>query len=198
MRVRFAPIRNTAAVLLASALVFALPASAGQSAHYTLDPANSAVSARVGFLGIASKTAHFPDISGRIRFDPEQPGPIDLDVTLNARALKAGDRTTLDRLKGPHFFDVERYPSVRFVGRTMRMTGQRTADVDGDLTARGVTRQEMLRVTFETPPRQISRRDPVSFTGIMAIDRRNYGMRAYSLIVGNRVTITIKARMVPG
>ena len=198
MRARFAPIRRIAATALAGVLACTLPATAGEPAHYTLDAANSAVSARVGFFGIASKTAHFPDISGRIRLDPERPGPIDLDVTLNARALKAGDRTTLDRLKGPHFFDVERYPSVRFVGRSMRMTGERTADVNGELTARGVTRQEVLRVTFETPPGQISGRDPVSFTGIMAIDRRNYGMRAYSLIVGNRVTIAIKARMVPG
>lgn len=197
MRIRFAPIRRIAGTAVAVALACALPAVAGEPAHYTLDAANSAVSARVGFFGIASKTAHFPDISGRIRLDPGQPGPIDLDVTLNARALKAGDRTTLDRLKGPHFFDVERYPSVRFVGRNMRMTGARTADVDGELTARGVTRQEVLRVTFETPPGQIGGRDPVSFTGIMAIDRRNYGMRAYSLIVGNRVTIAIKARMVP-
>ncbi len=195
MRVRFASIVVNAA--LTGALACTLPAIAGQPAHYTLDAANSVISARVGFLGIASKTAHFPDISGGIRLDPERPGPIDLDVTLNARTLKAGDRATLDRLKGPHFFDVERYPAIRFVGRSMRMTGQRTADVDGELTTRGITRQEVLHVTFETPPGQISGRDPVSFTGIMAIDRRHYGMTAYSLVVGNRVTIAIKARMVP-
>lgn len=176
---------------------FAVPALAGQVHRFSMDSANSAVSARVSFFGIASKTAQFPEISGGIQLDPARPGPIDLDVTLNARALKAGDSVTLGRLKGPHFFDVEHYPTIRFAGRAMRMTGQRTADVDGDLTARGVTRHEVLHVTFEREPAQISGQEPVSFTAVMAIDRRNYGMNSYSLIVGNRVTIAIRARMVP-
>ena len=175
----------------------AIPALAGQVHRFNLDGANSAVSARVSFFGIASKTAQFPEISGGIQLDPARLGPIDLDVTLNARALKAGDSVTLGRLKGPRFFDVEHYPTIRFAGRLMRMTGQRTANVDGDLTARGVTRHEVLHVTFEQEPSQISGREPVSFAAIMAIDRRNYGMTAYSLIVGNRVSIAIRARMVP-
>lgn len=174
------------------------PALAGQIYRFNLDSANSAVSARVAFLGIASKTARFPDISGAIRLDPERPGPIELDVILNARALKAGDNTTLTRLKGPHFFDVERFPTIRFTGRTMRLTGQRTADVDGELTARGVTRREVLHVTFEQEPALISGREPVTFSGVMAIDRRQYGMNSYSVVVGNRVTISIRARMLPG
>ncbi len=181
-----------------AALLFGFPASAQQTHRLVLDSAQSAVSARVGFFGVASKTAHFPEVSGGIRLDPKRPGAIDLDVTLNARALRAGDSVTLARLKGPSFFDVERYPSVQFSGRSMRMTGQHTADVTGDLTARGVTRQEVLRVTFDRSPDAITGREPVTISGTMVINRRNYGMTAYSLIVANRVTIAIRARMAPG
>lgn len=188
-------------ILLAAALLIAGPAalsaSAGGFQTFSLDSAQSRVSAQVAFFGVASKSAHFPEVTGRIVLDPAKPDSIDLNVTLNARALRAGDGVTLARLKGPSFFDVERYPSVRFIGTSMRMTGQRSADVTGELTARGVTRREVLKVTFDQDPASNTGREAISFTGTMAINRRQYGMTAYSLIVGNRVTIAIRARMVP-
>ena len=43
------------------------------SYRYQIDPARSAVSAKVGFFGIASKTAQFPQMSGRIAISPARP-----------------------------------------------------------------------------------------------------------------------------
>ena len=189
--------RLAIAAVSIAAFVMGAPASTEEPRRLVLDAAQSAVSARVAFFGLASKTAHFPEVSGGIQLDADRPGAVDLDVTLNARALRAGDGKTLARLRGPNFFDVEHYPSVHFAGRAMRMTGPRTADVTGELTARGVTRREVLRVIFDRDPGAISGREPITISGTMTINRRDYGMTAYSLIVGNRVTISIRARMVP-
>ena len=35
-------------------------------------------------------------------------------------------------------------------------------------------------------------------TATTAINRKDFGMTAYSMIVGKKVTITIKARLIPG
>lgn len=188
---------RTLSSLVATALC-CWPLHAAPPQRYVIDAANSAVSARVAFMGLASKTAHFPQVSGEIRLDPLRPETVALDVTLDARALRAGDAETLRRLKSPAFFDVERHPAIRLTGETMRMTGPRTAEIAARLTARGVSRAEMLRVTFERDPAQTDPGAPIAFTGTMAINRRNYGMTAYSLIVGNTVNIAIRARMVPG
>jgi polyisoprenoid-binding protein YceI len=37
----------------------------------------------------------------------------------------------------------------------------------------------------------------MSFTGEMEIDRRQYGMTSYQLIVGKTVKINLRARMLP-
>lgn len=168
------------------------------SYRYQIDTTRSMVSAKVGFMGIASKTARFPQISGRIALAPERLDTIDLDVELDARRLQAGDKVTLGRLKGKDFFDVERHPTVRFAGRNMQMTGATTATVAGEVTARGVTRPATLAVTFRDPPAKASGRDAVEFSARTVIDRREFGMTAYSAIVGKKVTITIQARMTPG
>jgi len=174
-------------------------AANGSSAlRYQLDPRQSDVAARVNFFGLASKTARFPKVSGGIELVPARLDTIRMDVTLDASALEAGDPLTLERLKGENFFDVARHPTVRFSGRRMTMTGPATAIVEGDLTARGVTRPVALDVSFAEPPASASGREPIRFSAQTRIDRTDFGMEAYRLIVGKTVTITIKAQMVPG
>ena len=80
----------------------------------------------------------------------------------------------------------------------MAMTGPVSATVAGEITARGVTRPAVLAVTFAQPPVRATGREPFSLTARTTIDRRAFGMTAYSLIVGRKVTITIETRMVPG
>lgn len=165
---------------------------------YTVDSGGSDVSARVSFLGIGNKTAGFPKVSGTVALTPTRPDQIALDVTVDARALTAPDDGTLGRLRGEKFFWVDRYPTVRFTGDRMALTSDRAGAVTGRLTARGVTQPVTLTVSFDKPPRSLARGEAVTLTGRTTIDRRKFGMKSYALIVGNKVNITLKARMVPG
>lgn len=164
--------------------------------RYTLDAASSNVSAKVPFFGLASKTARFPRMEGAVTIVPGAPERALIDVTFDATAIEAPDSVTLARLRGEKFFWVEKYPTIRFVGRALKLSSATRGTVDGDLTARGVTRPATLAVTFDVDPVAQAGK-PVSFTGTTTIDRRQFGMKSYQLIVGNQVDITLKARMVP-
>ncbi|MEE4200360.1 YceI family protein [Erythrobacter sp.] len=163
---------------------------------YNLDAGASDVTAKVSFFGLASKTARFPRMEGDVTIVPGAPERARIDVTFDARAIEAPDETTLKRLRGEKFFWVERYPSIRFVGRSLSMSSPTTGTVTGELTARGVTRSETLAVDFASDPSASTGR-PVRFSGEMEIDRRDYGMDSYQLIVGNTVDIKLSARMIP-
>lgn len=186
---------------LLAAVAAAWLALAGAAPHttaYVVDSKASSVSAKVGFLGLGSKTAGFPQMSGKVLLEPDRPDRIDLDVTLDARALTAPDKVTLGRLRGEKFFWVERYPTIRFVGERMALSGDRKGTISGTLTARGVTQPVTLAVVFDNPPLSTAPGEALTLTGTTTIDRRKFGMTAYSLVVGRQVTITLKARMVPG
>lgn len=189
--------RKTRRTIGALALVALAGNAQPQVLRYRIDARQSDVHARVGFFGIASKTARFPAISGGIELDPTHLDSVRLDVTLDATALEAGDAVTLKRLKGPDFFDVDHHPQVRFVGRAMTMTGPVTAVVSGDLTARGVTRPTTLNVSFTQPPAKATGREAIRLSGQAKIDRTAFGMTAYRLIVAKNVTISIDTQMVP-
>jgi polyisoprenoid-binding protein YceI len=139
------------------ALLFAV-AAAPAPLRYHLDSSQSQVAAKVGVMGLASKTARFPKMAGGIQLSPERLETINLDVALDARALVATDETTTKQLRGPKFFDVERHPTVRFAGQRMTMTGPTTAKLEGSITARGVTRPTRLSITFAQPRSPVASR----------------------------------------
>lgn len=168
----------------------------GAPQRYTLDASASNVAARVPFFGLASKTARFPRMQGAVTIVPGAPERAVIDVTFDATAIEAPDELTLSRLRGDKFFWVDKYPTVRFVGRALRLTSPTQGTVDGELTARGITRPQTLTVTFDGDPLVMVGK-PVSFTGTTTIDRREFGMKSYQLLVGNKVDITLRARMVP-
>jgi polyisoprenoid-binding protein YceI len=182
-------------LLLPLLAVFAL-ANIGAPQRYVLDASASNVSAKVPFFGLSSKTARFPRMQGAVTIVPGAPERAVIDVTFDATAIEAPDSVTLARLRGDKFFWVEKYPSVRFVGKSLKLTSATRGTVSGELTARGVTQPQTLTVTFDADPLAQAGK-PVSFTGTTTIDRRKYGMKSYQLVVGNKVDITLKARMVP-
>ena len=176
--------------------VFALANSASVPQRYTLDASASNVSAKVPFFGLASKTARFPRMEGAVTIVPGAPEKALIDVTFDATAIEAPDSVTLARLRSDKFFWVEKYPSIRFIGRSLKLSSTTRGTVSGELTARGVTRPATLAVTFNADPIAQAGK-PVRFTGTTTIDRRQFGMKAYQLLVGNKVDITLRARMVP-
>ncbi len=165
--------------------------------RYVIDRSASRVDVKVPFLGIASKTAHFPDMSGVFNLSFADLEALDMVVDIDARTLTTGD-SQAKTLKGKSFFDVANHPTVRFVGRHLKMTGDKTAEVEGDITARGITRPIKLNVTFSDPPFSTGGTQPISIIGTGVINRRQFGMTAFPWIIGAIVNVTIRARMVPG
>ncbi len=182
-----------------AALFIVLQPAAGAAGdlRYVIDKTASHVDAKVAFLGIASKTAKFPDMSGTFNLSFANIQALDMVVDIDARTLTTGDAQT-KTLRGRSFFDVARHPTLRFVGRKLNMTGALTATVEGDITARGVTRPITMNVTFSVPPMSTGGTQPISIVGSGVIDRRQFGMTAYPWIIGAMVSVTIRARMVPG
>ena len=174
-----------------------LAANTSAPVNYRLDEANSLLSAKVPFFGLSSKTATFPKVRGTATIVGNDPSKAEIDVTWDATAITAPDTVTLNRLKGEKFFWVEQYPSIRFVGRSLRMTSATEGSMTGRLTARGVTRDQTLRVKFDRNPLTAGANAPINFTATAKIDRRNYGMKSFQLIVGNKVDINLRARIVP-
>jgi polyisoprenoid-binding protein YceI len=75
---------------------------------------------------------------------------------------------------GPEFFDAEHHPEITFRSTEIRLDGDGRAEVDGELTIRGVTRPVTASGHY-APPRQASFGEVAGLQLRTSFDRREFG-----------------------
>jgi polyisoprenoid-binding protein YceI len=75
---------------------------------------------------------------------------------------------------GSEFFDIERHPEITFRSTAIRLADDRRAEVDGELTMRGVTRPVIAGGHY-APPRAAGFGEVAGLHLQTTIDRRAWG-----------------------
>jgi len=192
--------RAISATALAAAL--SLPAAAATST-WQIDPNHSAAQFAVRHLGLSTVRGAFTKVSGTIQFDDKDVSKSSVEVTIDAASV---DTRVPDRdkdLRGDHFFDVEKYPTLTFKSTKVEQVEVGKLKVTGDLTIHGVTKQVVLDV--EGPTAAV--KDPwgnqrAAANASTKINRQDFGVKWNAKmdnggwVVGDDVAITIDVEMV--
>lgn len=123
--------------------VMLLLASLSHAASYVIDTqsANSAIEFKVRNVAFSWIRGHFRSFSGGFSFDPNIPSAATILVDIDPSSLDSDHPERDKQLRGKRFLNAADFPSARFVGKKVRMTGAGTAIVIGDLSLKGVTRE---------------------------------------------------------
>lgn len=97
-------------------------------------------------VGFSHSHARFDKFAGTLNYDPRHPEQSPVRFTIDPASVDT-NTPELDRiLKGRHFFNVARYPEIKFAGYRLRRLSPTNAVFEGDLTMHGVTRRISLDV----------------------------------------------------
>jgi polyisoprenoid-binding protein YceI len=129
---------KTAVVMLLS--LIAIGTRAASSSDYLVSRELSAVSFTVYKWTVLKEEGRFKDVAGRLHYDPARPQDSTVDITISAASLDTNNAGRDSVLRSDDFFDVQRYPTMRFVSRRVQQRPDKTLAVIGDLTIRGVTK----------------------------------------------------------
>jgi polyisoprenoid-binding protein YceI len=124
--------------------------AAGLAEQYTLDTAHSEVSFRVHQY-VSVVTGKFTDFSGTVTFDPGQWERSHVEATISVKSIDTGIAARDHHLLAADFFDAEKYPTITFKSSSVHLTGERAAEVHGDLTMHGKTLPVLIRVELQSP-----------------------------------------------
>lgn len=113
---------------------------------HAIDPTHSNVEFAVKHMMISTVKGRFGDVSGTVTVPAN--GEPAVDVTINAASIDTRVEARDNHLRSADFFDVEKYPTLRFVS-TKATRSSDGYTLTGDLTIRDVTRPVTLRVTEE-------------------------------------------------
>lgn len=147
----------------------------------------------VNHLGFSNSTGRFMDFDGHVDFDQDHPSASDVDVTIKTDSLEMNDDAWNKHLKSGDFFNVEKFPEMTFKSTSIAVTGEKTADISGDLTILGVTKPVVLHTTYnKTDMHPFYHRKTSGFSATAHIKRSDFGMNYGLPMVGDDVDIRIE------
>lgn len=178
---------------LITLLLLAVPAAA-DPVGYRFVPDGSQVKYRVDF-GTDEIFGTMPVEEARIVLDFEQASNSSVAVTLRADQATASFPFAAQALKGPQVLATADFPRVTFETTAFRASGN-TAEVDGNITIRGVTRPMTLRGgLFREQGRPAGERSELLVRLAGSVDRSAFGADGFADMVSDEVEIEILARM---
>jgi len=184
--------------LFALITAVALAATAvAQAGTWQIDPKHTAAQFSVKHLGVSTVRGAFSKVTGSVTHDPADPSKDSLEATIDASTVDTRLEMRDNDLKSPHFFDVQKFPTITFKSKSVKSTGSGKLQVTGDLTMHGVTKEVVLDVDGPSAPIK----DPmgpgqrIGASASTKVNRQDFGIVGAPGIVSDEVTITIDAEL---
>jgi polyisoprenoid-binding protein YceI len=176
-------------------------ATAGETGTTTwqLDTAHSSVEFSVKHMMMTTVRGRFKNVQATLTGDREHPAKAGVDATIEVASIDTGAADRDAHLKGPDFFDAERFPQItfhgtRFEGNPPRSDGDRFR-VHGDLKIRDSTIDVVLDCVYEGRGQDPWGKTRAGFSFTTEIDRREWGLKwnqaieTGGVLVANRVKV---------
>ncbi|HUD92396.1 YceI family protein [Sphingobium sp.] len=144
---------------------------------------------------IGNYDGDFVEPEGAVVIDPAKPDRASVDIAFPVEKLTTGDTSTDTMLKGESFFDMDKFPTVRFAAQDAPLASSDTpTPIAGELTMHGQTRPVTLSVRLiGVTPDEAPGLSVLHFAGTMSVERSHFGMGFGRPFVSDKVDLTIDA-----
>lgn len=177
--------------LLAACLALGWAPPALAQHKLLLDPARSQFGFEIRTRFGQRISGVFPHFEGDVLVLPDGRHQVRLRMFADQVEIPGKPRYTA-WMRGEDFFDVARYPVVQFDSLPYSpAVAEQGGDIIGNLTLRGVTHLETLRVQPQECARPGYDCDVISRGTVL---RGRYGMDSWQVALGDRVTFLLRAR----
>jgi polyisoprenoid-binding protein YceI len=169
--------------------------------EYKLDLTHASIVWKVSHLELSDYVARFGEFDATIDYDPNDITKSTVSATINPLSIQtsypfAAEKDfnkVLATEKG--WFNAGEFASINFVSTSIKMTGEKTAVMQGDLTFLGVTKSVAMDVVFNgAMTRQpFSGKPTMGFSATTQIVRSEFGMTKFVPNIGDNVEVMIEA-----
>ncbi len=183
--------------LMKTLVLTAAVAISALAADYKIDSAHSSANFSVTHMGLSKVRGGFGNVQGMVSFDPANLASTKVEATIDVSTVSTNDPKRDGHLKSADFFEVEKFPSMKFVSTKVEKAGS-GLKATGDLTIKGVTKQVVLNIEGPTDEikdmRGMKRRAAAATT---RINRKDFGITfnrvldTGGLMISDEVDITL-------
>lgn len=178
--------------LLAASVALTL-GTATYAEAYKIDSegAHASINFETSHLGYSFVTGRFDTFSGNIEYDAANIGSGSVAVEIDLGSVNTNHAKRDNHLRSGDFFDTANHATGSFVSTGIKVTGDKTAVITGDLTLRGITNSVDLDARFIGEGDDPWGGYRVGFTGATMIQLKDYDMGG---VIGDAaIKITVHA-----
>jgi polyisoprenoid-binding protein YceI len=163
---------------------------------WTLDPAHSEVGFTVRHAGISKVRGRFTDVTAEAHVG-DSLAHSSLNATVKTASFDSGDPNRDAHVRGPEFFDVEKYPEMTFHATGIEGDGD-DYTLTGDLTIRGITKPVVLDATFNGSGVNPWGQTVASWSASTEINREEWGLgwnaalETGGVLVGTKIKLSLE------
>lgn len=164
--------------------------------EYVIDPAHSSVELVVRHLMISKVRGKLAVPAGSFTVT-EDPAVSSVDITLDPSSIDTGEEARDAHLRSPDFFDVETYPTMRFVSNAVRHLKGDRWQVDGELTIKDVTRPVTLDLEYRGALQDPWGNTKLGLAATTELEREQWGLGWNQVLEGGGVVVgkTVKVEI---
>jgi polyisoprenoid-binding protein YceI len=185
------------------AITLTLAPSIASSATWQIDPVHTTFQFSVRHMMVSNVKGVFHKFSGEFEIDDRDITNTKAGAIIDVASIDTGIEKRDEDLRSGNFFDVAKYPTIRFVSKKVVKTVGSSYKMTGDLTIHGVTHE----VTLDMEGLEPIIKDPwggmrrgATFT--TKINRRDFGLtynkvlETGGLVVGDEVKINVEVELI--
>jgi polyisoprenoid-binding protein YceI len=163
-------------------------------AAYQLEKTHVDLLFSINHAGFTEKHGSFRDLDATLQYDSDHPDKSQLSVTVKTNSIDTSFPARDKDLQSDKFFDVARYPEMRFVSTKVTSGVDGALTVEGNLTLHGVTKPLTLHAKLnKAAPNPFDQKPTLGFSATGTLKRSDFGMSTAVPIIGDLVTLTIDA-----
>jgi polyisoprenoid-binding protein YceI len=171
--------------------------------RWNLDAAHSGVHFTVRHMVFSKVRGAFTRFGGTLELDEQVLAASSVSVQIEAASIDTREAQRDAHLRSADFFDVEKYPELRFQSTKVEKSGEKRLRITGELTIHGVTREVVLDAQYLGKGKDPWGNPRVAFTASTSVDRKDYGLRwnqlleAGGVLVGEKIEIELEVQAIP-
>jgi len=170
---------------------------AQEAGTWRIDTLHSAANFSVRHMMISTVRGQFGGVKGTANYDPKNPTATSIEATIDCTTINTGEPKRDNDLKGEEFFDVKRYPVMKFKSKSVENVGTGRLKMIGDLTINAITKQVVLEIEGPTPPiKDTQGRQKIGVTGTTKVSRKEFGILYNPLLETGGVTVSDEVSIV--
>jgi polyisoprenoid-binding protein YceI len=141
---------------------------------YRLDPVHSSAGFAVKHMVVATFRGRFEDFDATLTVDDA--GNVSLSGAVKVDSIEVKDENLKAHLGSPEFFDLERYPEIRFEASQIQIGQDGVLKLAGDLTIKDKTQRVESTGTITGPAVTLGDVTKLGITLETVVDRTQYGL----------------------